>query len=714
MFSEDDIDFTPSPNTNLASLFDSSRLSLNNGNQSLTYKAPKQPRSLGKHETPTDSDSSLDSRRSKVESLDSKSAENSKAAKTLDLLIVKTVQAFKMENGNYNNVGRLRAALCGSFVNRCFEFIIYRDKTTHVCRASINQNFKFIVQINNYAAFYNKANQLWSVLFESPQDASEFSTQIALVKWCCLANAGKGSELLIQNLIVGSSDQLKAEDGSIVDIYYVAKTVTPSFKIDREVANNHNDGKPISVTVGPGWEKGLHGVTVNSKRAIIIPYQLLGSWKPLVADECSLMLQITVIKITIAQSPPDTRQTMDLPKIGGPQDSIDDFADDKTVPRVCRPSSRNSRLSYPLPGLHDKVPHSNDSDSESEEDNPVISKLVPGTKQKSKFNNSQMKKRKDHCPDPMNFKDESSSLTQFQHIDPLTKSSSFSADSHLSVYLSEMRIQNSEVRIGLGRVSDKVDQVLNKLEPKSIVDLNSLNEKIGKLTEINVEVKDRVFSDFSTIADQYKEIISLLKNKVDEPTVGDRSRSSCSGEGVDRKNQFESRIADLETENSELKVMLAQSVRENNDLKMHVTTLEQLNSQFQDDLEKASLKGTENHEETSKAEIKEGIKQKMNTIYHALKAEFRPDRHYLGQEIHSQLYNIIKRVTLEYLQELKGDNVRSLRDNTIDEMEKKYKSSESKPDSPVPQANPVTLNDGETITNDHRTKSDADNSLSEG
>lgn len=54
-------------------------------------------------------------------------------------------------------------------------------------------------------------------------------------------------------------------------------------------------------------------------------------------------------------------------KIGGPQDSIDDFADDKTVPRVCRPSSRNSRLSYPLPGLHDKVPHSNDSDSESEE-----------------------------------------------------------------------------------------------------------------------------------------------------------------------------------------------------------------------------------------------------------------------------------------------------------------------------------------------------------
>ncbi|PHT96454.1 hypothetical protein BC332_34620 [Capsicum chinense] len=48
-------------------------------------------------------------------------------------------------------------------------------------------------------------------------------------------------------------------------------------------------------------------------------------------------------------------------------------------------------------------------------------------------------------------------------------------------------------------------------------------------------------------------------HKVDEPTVGDRSRSSCSGEGVDRKNQFESRIADLETENSELKVMLAQS-----------------------------------------------------------------------------------------------------------------------------------------------------------
>lgn len=62
--------------------------------------------------------------------------------------------------------------------------------------------------------------------------------------------------------------------------------------------------------------------------------------------------------------------------------------------------------------------------------------------------------------------------------------------------------------------------------------------------------------------------LPLAFYRVDEPTVGDRSRSSCSGEGVDRKNQFESRIADLETENSELKVMLAQSVRENNDLKV--------------------------------------------------------------------------------------------------------------------------------------------------
>jgi hypothetical protein len=38
-----------------------------------------------------------------------------------------------------------------------------------------------------------------------------------------------------------------------------------------------------------------------------------------------------------------------------------------------------------------------------------------------------------------------------------------SPDGHLSVFLSEARTQNSEVRMGIAKVTDKVDQVLTKV-----------------------------------------------------------------------------------------------------------------------------------------------------------------------------------------------------------------------------------------------------------
>jgi hypothetical protein len=42
-----------------------------------------------------------------------------------------------------------------------------------------------------------------------------------------------------------------------------------------------------------------------------------------------------------------------------------------------------------------------------------------------------------------------------------------SPDSHLSVFLAETRTHNSEVRIGMAKVADKVDQVLMKVSTNS-------------------------------------------------------------------------------------------------------------------------------------------------------------------------------------------------------------------------------------------------------
>ena len=44
-------------------------------------------------------------------------------------------------------------------------------------------HYQFQVQPNNYGTFYDSAQQNWSVLFKSPEDANKFAIHIALAKF---------------------------------------------------------------------------------------------------------------------------------------------------------------------------------------------------------------------------------------------------------------------------------------------------------------------------------------------------------------------------------------------------------------------------------------------------------------------------------------------------------------------------------------------------
>ncbi|PFX25950.1 FK506-binding protein 15 [Stylophora pistillata] len=143
----------------LASLFGQDKASFLGGNESLTYTAPKQP----KKEKPA-------------------GASQTSSGETT-LLFATAVHAYKYVNGQYASQGKLGAAVLAN----------------HPAND---------VQGSNYASFYDDQRQTWSICFESDKNITDFAKQVGLLKF-----NSASSNLCTQDLSPG--DGLGWEQGVI-------------------------------------------------------------------------------------------------------------------------------------------------------------------------------------------------------------------------------------------------------------------------------------------------------------------------------------------------------------------------------------------------------------------------------------------------------------------------------------------------------------------
>ncbi|KAJ8935941.1 hypothetical protein NQ314_012563 [Rhamnusium bicolor] len=151
----DDYDFNPSGSSKLASLFDNPVVP-DNLNSSLTYTAPKQPKT-----------------KKEVES-----NEPAKSKPQTSLLLAKVVSLWKLENKDYKTLGKHGLAIIGSSDLNIFEIIVYREKNNILLRKKISNSCSFYNQKDSYSSFYDNENQNWLVKFESISDQSKFCKEI--------------------------------------------------------------------------------------------------------------------------------------------------------------------------------------------------------------------------------------------------------------------------------------------------------------------------------------------------------------------------------------------------------------------------------------------------------------------------------------------------------------------------------------------------------
>jgi len=281
-FDDDDGDFTPkgaAGGSKLASLF-----GMGGGagdNESLTYTAPKQPKSKDESNGKADQKGSSPS-----------------------LLYATAVHTFRFVNGQYIKQGKLGIAVLGDQRNADSKILLYVSQKQPVAAAKIHPNFSFTVQKNNYASFYDDQSQMWSVCFESSSAATEFGKMVGLAKFNC-SPVG----LLLQDLIIGDGQDVQKGDN--VELQYTGHLYTNQ-SFGKMFESNKDSGKLYKMKVGKGkvikgWEEGVPGMRKGGKRLLFIPPGLAYGSKGVgerIPANSTLIFEIDVTRAKFANPDP--------------------------------------------------------------------------------------------------------------------------------------------------------------------------------------------------------------------------------------------------------------------------------------------------------------------------------------------------------------------------------------------------------------------------
>uniref|UniRef100_T1J224 peptidylprolyl isomerase n=1 Tax=Strigamia maritima TaxID=126957 RepID=T1J224_STRMM len=615
MFSNDheDDDFgATGGNSKLASLFDLNRG--HDGNQSLMYNAPKQPK---KSKPPTN--------------------DASQPSTTMSVVHAVAVHAYKFENGSHISQGKLGVAILGNNELKLYKLLLYKGQQQHVTIAMINVNFSFSVQANNYISFYDNQTVSWSINFDNEAAIVYFAKQLCIAK----ANScGKALESLIfQDLVVGTGEAIDSEDS--VEIKYSVNLIT-NYKLGELVDSNLSTENSLLVKINQrkqikGLEDTLIGMKKGGQRLAIIPPGFgYGNKKTenSALKTCNLLYEIHIVKVKfekdvgsrispisvsegekeitrrlslssndegsvrargaslseqLSQSPDRKKATIisRIVKMGQPmiplQGAIvaqpDSDNDEEIIPRNLSPSpsdcdaSISSDASKPIP--RPRPHHSTISPTQ------IVQQTIP----------QPMAVYQPQGNYPVPYQQISSSQFGIYGQVP-SLPSQVVVSSENQMIAAENRGQIMEMRLQMSKMSDKLDTVLTKLDQPSqlsiqtigSVDTASLSYNIQKLISENDRLKMELHEKTLKVETQNEKISDLLQKN---------------HKFIEQSHEFlEQRASSLQTNSAQTNA--------------RITALEQEKAKYAVELQEAqqNLIATENnfkHSEQVRKELKEEI-----------------------------------------------------------------------------------------------------------
>ncbi|XP_034234215.1 FK506-binding protein 15-like [Thrips palmi] len=582
---DDDLDFNPAAGSKLASLFNVLEKSSEKGNSSLTYTAPKQPKQKVQHEGLASS---------RKPSLTSTSATNK-----LSLIVVKAVTSFKLEGGSYNPQGKLGLALLGNSESRLFQLLLYKGKQQQITSVKISPNFQFTVQPHLYASFYDDRTQNWSIMFENKDDAVEFTTQVAVARY---RSAGPSQEIIItQELLPGTGDCIK--ENETIQLKLLAQPFQANSVQVADLRKPMLECAISHTLEASGWSAGILGAASGSVCVILVPLSVQLPWLTSKRNE-PLLVETHIsndksLNVNQAKDLPMAEE-----KLSKQSTKVDSAADSSTEdssvlsrsasikealsnsPRSNKASiiSRMARMGQATLPLKGAITCNPSDSEETEDDTGTVGRSKPPPKA---YGNVKLRSalRQQVATQPsmggatpaamavvqtpvhwnqhqqnlmpktgndgsmvqiVSSEGQLFSLNAQQQLPIVATTSTMmsptdTSTAHMSMFLSEARIQNTEMRMNLSKFGDKIDHLITKvdnlqmssgspspttapaigLEPNALLfsieklvkDNQSLNMEIAEKNKRLDEQNERIFSLLNTNSKFLEQSGSLLEQK---------------------------------------------------------------------------------------------------------------------------------------------------------------------------------------------------------
>uniref|UniRef100_A0AAQ5ZGV5 peptidylprolyl isomerase n=1 Tax=Amphiprion ocellaris TaxID=80972 RepID=A0AAQ5ZGV5_AMPOC len=483
----------------LASLFGLDRES-SQGNESFQYTAPKQPRKIPQAGAPA-------------------------------VLFATAVQAFRYINEQYVKQGKLGAAVLGSHTTKEYKLLLYLSQQKQVAAAKIHVGFVFTVQPNNYCSFYDDQRQNWSLMFESDKTAVDFCKEI------CLAKANSSSSLdtvVVQDLSLGEGQGV--ENGDSLEVVYTG-WLLQNHTIGQMFDSNQNKDKLLRLKIGAGkvikgWEEGMLGMQKEGSRLIVIPPNLAYGSKGVpnrVPSDSTLIFEAELRRVKFSKDSGSDRTSA----------SSRDSAAPSPAPSTA-PSVQNATPEPPVqaaasgPGRPGEPLLRAKSNSLSEQlANPdatkakLISRMAKMGQPMLPFMTEVAghPESSDSELEPYSYTQTSATPSQLQPVGQVYPAQTvpyMGTGDVTSFLMTEARQHNTEIRLSVGKVADKVDQLASKIDdlqrqgslsmgvPSMSMETSMIMHNIQRIVQENECLKKEVFEKSARIEEQNHKIGDLI------------------------------------------------------------------------------------------------------------------------------------------------------------------------------------------------------------
>lgn len=220
----------------------------------------------------------------------------------------------------------------------------------------------------------------------------------------------------------------------------------------------------------------------------------------------------------------------------------------------------------------------------------------------------------------------------------------------LGIFVSEQKLSNSELRINMNRMADKLDILLDKVKDLDVNERKKTTNN-SNVSQFQNEITLKLLNEYEKKINKYEEFIKLKGFDCDTFELASLSKSDNVHQSKNLEelqklcNEKDNEIMRLK---EELKNLCNKEAQFQNDEKR---LLKEIND-FKNKLSETNTHTVNKSDDKQCIDITNKLKQIMNDTFQAIAANFNDEESYTGAKIKGIVGLVVKKTTIESLKDL--------------------------------------------------------------